>query len=68
MSDYGILGDKNVEFWGFEGKNGTKMPNFGVLETKILNFGVLKEEIGTKLPNFGVLKGKMGQKCLTLGF
>ena len=31
MPDCGILDDKNAQFSGFEGENGTKMPNFGIL-------------------------------------
>ena len=68
MPDFGISGDKNVrfwgfeggnwnknaQFWGFEGKNGSKMPDFGILEDK-----------NTK---FGVLKRKLEQKCQILGF
>ena len=39
MSDFGVLGTKMLNFGGFEGKNGTKMPDFGIFGSKMLNFG-----------------------------
>ena len=47
-----------LNFGAFEGKIGTKMPNFGIFGDKIADFGVLKGKMGTKMPDLGILEDK----------
>ena len=56
MSDFGVLEHKKAEIWGFEGKNGTKMPDLGIFGVKMRNFGVLEVK-NVKFGDFGEENG-----------
>ena len=63
MPDFGILGDKNTKFGGFEGENWDKNTKFGGFEgengDKNAQFWGFEGKNGSKMPDFGIFGSKM---------